>query len=243
MNGIFWKAAKRLMDSFALLGEMPTCKSFEPVEELINQPSSRHSLLWLGLFLVLAYSSDAFGKSAVSEARAFTESLPREFVLVHQEIDRVDRVRFHLEFGAYLNRSPIMNEFSAGSGIIEFYDRLHLAENSYFEVGEKRILLSCLWLNGQMNAGRKGPEKFARRLILVAQSSDCKGPKTDLGEDRWDTFVELTIFRPSVPALRDARMVLNGTSLGLALAPVPWKSRGLASLSFSNRNVQQSFGR
>jgi hypothetical protein len=55
--------------------------------------------------------------------------------------------------------------------------------------------------------------------------------------------VELTIFRPSVPALRDARMVLNGTSLGLALAPVPWKSRGLASLSFSNRNVQQSFGR
>jgi hypothetical protein len=155
--------------------------------------------------------------------RAYVRNLPTEYMFFHEAIDRQYEIKLKIIIADYLDPSTAITYIDEKSPI-EFYERARLAPGSFIDVAGRHLDLTCLWLNGQQNPAEHGGDIFLRRVYFVIDNPDCTGPVTELAEDRWESFLQLNIFNPTVPKLKDGALVLNGSVLSVQLTPLDWHS-------------------
>lgn len=177
----------------------------------------------LTLFAATLLLTSISVRAATNSYRNYSQKLPVVYKLYHEAINQQYIVKAEVHISQFLDQEPIFTDILTGNErIIEFYDRAKLTADSYIDVGGRKARLTCLWINGQVNVSKGESYTFIRRMILVLDNNDCTGPITDLGDDRWDHYLELVVFDPYAPSLKEGNLVLNGGRLSLSLTPIEW---------------------
>lgn len=120
---------------------------------------------------------------------------------------------YQIEFGEPIYPMPLTNDFNLGPGdgtvfSRMFYDRIFLKDESFVNIGNDRLPLTCIFIQGQDNrfAGSLAPTfpKFIMKIYLVANDYTCTGPlnpgwpANGGKKENWETYLYFEVKDPTI---------------------------------------------
>ncbi len=113
-------------------------------------------------------------------------------------------------------REPIDLPIGADKFYRIFFDRLLFKDGSYLSIGEEKLPLTCLFVEGQDNrfSGKDTPvlPQILLKIYLVANDFSCTGPLNPgwpgngMRKENWDTFLYYEVRDPTIMLPVEARL-------------------------------------
>lgn len=150
--------------------------------------------------------------------RGIVRSLATKYIFSHEEIDRSVHISMQSSISEFLDLTTPVSEIADGPNyFVEFFERAKLSKDSFIQVGERRLRLTCLWVKGSNRSLSSSNNVVLQKMIFTIGDDDCTGPIKDNGEQRWESYIEMIAYRPNKKQLKEGKLVYRGSTFALNL--------------------------
>lgn len=142
-------------------------------------------------------------------------------------------VKYQLAFDKPAWKVPIIGDTRLNSNepyfLRIFFDRIFTNADSFIEINDEKLPLTCIFISGQDNRFMKREESplmpnFVIKVYLVANDFSCQGPikpgwpATGGREENWDTYIYYEIRDPTIMLPTEAKLRYRWNENALVLA-------------------------